>query len=249
MKYGFETRLTQHSIIGYISIGFPSGVLLELRYFDFFLSIFYYLNLFIIFRLKHSNQNYKFPILLSVEILPKTIFYGTVAPLLGYYCLKVFMINPFNEIQEKIEKRKLQKENMTKIAEKIKESESVIDLMKNSEALAEIVERELRKCGLVIVKTIYGIEEVINQYSNNELSIPIDSKAIKVTIPLQCLLSVCSVYSTLTLKNAAKSQLLGFYDPNLGEAKYLFIRYKYKNQLREVIIDLESISLPSEGLT
>ncbi len=55
--------------------------------------------------------------------------------------------------------------------------------------------------------------------------------------------------STLSLTNASKSQLLDFYDPNLGEAKYLFIRYKYKNKLNEVIIDdLESLSLPSEGV-
>jgi hypothetical protein len=53
---------------------------------------------------------------------------------------------------------------MTKIAEKFKESESVIDLMKNCEALAEIVEGESTKCGLVIVKAIYGPKEVINQY-------------------------------------------------------------------------------------
>jgi hypothetical protein len=80
---------------------------------------FFYLNLFIIFRLKHSNQTYKISILLSIEILLNTIFHETVAPLLGYYCLKVFMINPFNKIQEKIEKRKLQKENMIKIADSV----------------------------------------------------------------------------------------------------------------------------------
>jgi DnaJ family protein C protein 11 len=184
-----------------------------------------------------------FPILLSDEIIPNAIFYGTVAPLLGYYCLKVFIINPFNKRQEEKDKQKLRNANSAKMAEKRKEAESVIALMR--EAFSRIVERETEKSGLVIVKAIYGNQSVINEYSDDERLIPLDSEAFEVTIPLQCLVNNDS---TLSLTNASKSQLPGFYDPNLGEAKHLFIRYKYKDKLHEIIIDdLESVSLPSEG--
>jgi len=184
-----------------------------------------------------------FPILLSDEIIPNAIFYGTVAPLLSYYCLKVLIINPYNKRQEEKDKQKLRNANSAKMAEKRKEAESVIALMR--EAFARIIERETDKRGLVIVKAIYGNQSVINEYSDNERLIPLDSEAFEVTIPLQCLVNNDS---TLSLASASKSQLPGFYDPNLGEPKHLFIRYKYKDKLHEVIIDdLESVSLPSEG--
>jgi len=64
---------------------------------------------------------------------------------------------------------------------------------------------------------------------------------IDVTIPIQYFVEE----SQLHLSNTSKSNLLGFYDPCIGEPKKLYIRYLFKDKLHEVAFDdMEVVSLP-----
>ncbi|CAG2168818.1 unnamed protein product [Oppiella nova] len=225
VEYGCETRLSKHSIIGAsISIGVPSGVSLRLR-------------------LNRANQSYIFPILLSDELLPNAIFYGTVAPLISFYCLKTFIINPYNRRQSEKERERMRTQNKTKIVERRKEAESVIALMR--ELYARTVERETAKNGLLITRALYGNESVIQRFKDGEELLPLDEEAFDVMLPLQCLVNTDS---TLTITDASKAQLPGFYDPCMGEDKKLFIRYKFNDNIHEILVDdNQSVNIPSKA--
>ncbi|GIY59688.1 dnaJ homolog subfamily C member 11 [Caerostris extrusa] len=62
-------------------IGIPTGVTLKLK-------------------INRANQTFLFPIMLSEELLPSAIFYGTAAPILGYFVLKKLYIDPYHEKQK-----------------------------------------------------------------------------------------------------------------------------------------------------
>ena len=196
------------------------------------------------FRLNRANQSYIFPILLSDELLPNAIFYGTVAPLLSFYCLKTFVINPYNRRQTEKEKQRVRNANRAVVIERRKEADAVLSLMR--ETYARIVERETEKNGILIVRALYGSETVINQYKDNEELVPSDEEAFEVVIPLQCLVNADS---TLSITDASKAQLPGFYDPCMGEDKKLFIKYKFSDKLHQVLVeDNEPVLIPSKGM-
>ena len=198
----------------------------------------------VFYRLNRANQSYNFPILLSDELLPNAIFYGTVVPLISFYCLKTLVINPYNRRQSEKEKQKLRTANRNIILERRKEAEAVISLMR--ESYARIMDREIEKKGLVIVRALYGLESVINEYKDNEDLVPSDVEAFEVVIPLQCLVNPDS---TLTLTDASKAQLPGFYDPSMGDEKKLFIKYKFEDNLHQVFVDdSKPIFIPSKGM-
>ncbi|XP_054165299.1 dnaJ homolog subfamily C member 11-like [Oppia nitens] len=223
-EYGCETRLSKHSIIGAsISIGVPSGVSLRLR-------------------LSRANQSYNFPILLSDDVLPNAIFYGTVAPLLSFYCLQTFIINPYNRRESAKEKERVRKQNRSKIVERRKEAEAVITLMR--ELYARIMDRETEKKGLIIDRALYGSESAIDRFKDNEETLSLDEEAFDVVLPLQCLVNNDS---TLTLTDASKAQLPGFYDPCMGEDKKLYIRYKYNERIHQILIDdSQALHIPAK---
>lgn len=67
------------------------------------------------------------------------------------------------------------------------------------------------------------------------------SYVIDVTIPVQYLVED----SQLHLHNTSKANLLGFFDPCIGEHKQLYIRYLFRDKLHEVTInDPDAVSLP-----
>ena len=175
--------------------------------------------------------------------MPNAIFYGTVAPLFGFYCLKTFIINPYNRRQTEKEKQRVRTANKSVIIERRKEAEAVLSLMR--ETYARIMDRENEKNGLIIVRAIYGSEVVIDKYKDNEDLVPLEEEGFEVVIALQCLVNSDS---TLTITNSSKSQIPGFYDPCMGEDKKLYIKYRYNNKLHQILVDdTESVALPSKG--
>ncbi|CAG2105090.1 unnamed protein product, partial [Medioppia subpectinata] len=225
VEYGCETRLSKHSIIGAsISIGVPSGVSLRLR-------------------LNRANQSYIFPVLLSDELLPNAIFYGTVAPLLGFYCLKTFIINPYNRRQTEKEKERVRTKNRTKLVERRKEAHNVIELMR--ESFKRIVDRETQKKGLLITRALYGNRLAIERLEESDADIDEDEEEVyDVVLPLQCLVNSDS---TLTITDSSKGQLPGFYDPCIGEDKRLLIRYSYNDNIHQIVVeDNQSVNIPSK---
>ena len=91
--------------------------------------------------------------------------------------------------------------------------------------------------GLIILEAHYGhITSTVNESS---------IKIIDVTIPLQTLVKD----STLRIETTvSKANLIGFYDPCIGEEKSLLIKYSFHSQMHRVTYnDLDPIILPNRG--
>ena len=185
-----------------------------------------------------ASQHFVFPLFLSGEIEPKAVFYGTITPILAFYCVKNLFINRWAEIASEKQKQKAKQENETKLKERMNEAKTMISLM--NEAYNRIINREKQNQGLIITKAIYADEEYDFESEFNEAN-----NCFDVTIPLQCLVDESSI---LTLSNSSKSQIPGFYDVNFGHNKKLWIQYEFRQKLHQVIIDdLESIKLPQQS--
>ncbi|GAB6019049.1 hypothetical protein CHUAL_000676 [Chamberlinius hualienensis] len=219
-EYGCEKKVSQHSIVGAsMGIGVPVGVTLKIK-------------------VNRGNQNYSFPVLLSSELLPSPIFYGTVIPIATYYVVKVFIVSPYLKRQKLRDAEKQKEANASKVAEKKREAESAVNLMQKT--YERIVETEEKKNGLVIIKAIYGNL----QKSESDSGSSTGQEVIDVTVQLQCLVKD----SKLIIYESSKCQLPGFYDPCVGEEKSLLIKYKFHNLQHEVTItDDQMIRLPKQS--
>ncbi|KAG8187761.1 hypothetical protein JTE90_018761 [Oedothorax gibbosus] len=196
-EYGCEKKISKFSTIGAtMVIGLPSGVTLKLK-------------------VNRANQTFVFPILLSEEVLPSAVFYGTVAPLLGYYLLKTVYIDPRKKRLKARETEKTKEVNAQRMAEKRKEASIAVSLMQ--ETYRRIKSEEERKKGLVVSQAIYGSTENVANINPDLVDSNLD--ILDVTVQLQCLVKD----SRLILPDRAKSNLPGFYDPCLGEDKSLRI--------------------------
>jgi DnaJ family protein C protein 11 len=193
-------------------------------------------------KLIRGNQSYIFPVLLSDEVLPTAIFYGTVCPLLAYFCAKTLIIDPHNKRSEEEEVKKSRRENASKLAERKKEAKSVINLMEAT--FERVVDQETAKKGLVILRALYGSPEAIEPLLDDTESVPETAEAFNVTIPLQCLVKD----SVLSLPPGSKVNLPGFYDPCLGEEKQLSVRYRFRDLVHQVVVnDEESLEIPNNA--
>uniref|UniRef100_A0A224YLI0 DnaJ-like protein subfamily C member 11 n=1 Tax=Rhipicephalus zambeziensis TaxID=60191 RepID=A0A224YLI0_9ACAR len=221
VEYGVEKKISQHNTIGAtMVIGIPTGVTLKLR-------------------LNRATQSFVFPIFLSEEPLPNAIFYGTVTPLVAWYILQTFVIVPYTQRQKQREAMRAREANAAKLAERKKEAEAAVALMK--ETYLRIKSSEVERGGLVIVEALYGN---FSEEEENNVSQTTVREVVDVTIPLQCLVKD----SHLMLTDASKSNLPGFYDPCLGEPKSLHVRYRFRNLDHEVrLADEEAVRIPKES--
>ncbi|XP_037956451.1 dnaJ homolog subfamily C member 11-like [Teleopsis dalmanni] len=184
------------------------------------------------FKINRSNQSYIFPIHLSEEIVPAAIFYASVTPILLWFVVKKTIIDPIKEDRRSSEIERTKQANEERLLLKRQEAHAAIELM--HQTYERIVSEESSRQGILINKATYGkLQEGGFDFS--------EEASIDVTIPVQCLVRD----STLTLYNASKSQLPGFYDPCVGEDKVLNIDYTFNDHKHEIVVkDLESIRLP-----
>uniref|UniRef100_T1IL79 J domain-containing protein n=1 Tax=Strigamia maritima TaxID=126957 RepID=T1IL79_STRMM len=219
VEYGCEKKISRHSVVGAsMIVGTPAGVNLKIK-------------------VMRGNQNYIFPILLSDQLLPTPILYGTITPILLYFVAQKLIITPFLEAQKKKEKDKQKEANALRMSEKKKEAEAAVSLMQ--ETVARIREQEDMKKGLIIVSAVYG-KITLDSTQKPEYQ---NSEAIDVTIALQCLVKD----SKLILYETSKAQLPGFYDPCVGEDKSLYVHYLFHNLLHEITVgDNEMIRIPKQ---
>ena len=64
--------------------------------------------------MRRINQRYVFPILLSDEIIPAPIVYGTILPVLGWYILKTLILQPYWKDQKKREAERNREHNIAR---------------------------------------------------------------------------------------------------------------------------------------
>ncbi|XP_067005010.1 dnaJ homolog subfamily C member 11 isoform X3 [Anabrus simplex] len=231
LEYGAEKKVSQHSsVAAAVSLGVPSGIILRVK-------------------LSRASQTYSFPIHLSEEILPSPVFYATVTPILVWAIVKKLVIDPMVRDQKERDKEKQRETNKNRMAEKKREAQAAVNLMRAT--FARVRSDEEAKKGLVIVKALYGRLLTVASLSNPPASSEGEGEdapaqqdeVIDVTIPLQCLVKD----SKLVLHESSKSQLPGFYDPCMGEEKSLMVQYLYHNQLHEVTVgDTEPLRIPKQ---
>lgn len=192
------------------------------------------------------------PILLSDEIRANVIAGALLVPLLGSVLIDKFYLEPKKKADMKKRLEELRETNAAVLNQRKQEAEEAIQLMQAS--VAKKVDQEIEKNGLVIVEAIYGIlppskirprstsiTESISPYSSL-LHPSNSSKFIDVSIPIQNLVSNSQVFIS---GGFSKSNMIGFYDPCLGEKKRLRIKYRFQERLHWVEIgDRETLALP-----
>jgi len=141
--------------------------------------------------------------------------------------------------------RELREENAEFITQKRSEAEDAIRLMTRSAETKTTTERS--KNGLIILHADYGLASA---FTDRGIRHPEEDQhggpmVIDVTIPIQALVQD----SKVTIPGGrSKSDLLGFYDPCIGEGKKLRIRYLFKEKLHEVTVtDREVLRIPMKG--
>ncbi|PNF16476.1 DnaJ subfamily C member 11 [Cryptotermes secundus] len=230
VEYGAEKKVSQHSwLAASVAVGIPSGVTLKIK-------------------LSRANQTYIFPIRLSDELIPSPVFYATVTPVIVWAVVKKLIVDPIVHEQKKRDKEKQRELNKTRMAEKKREAQAAVELMRAT--FARVRSDEEAKRGLVIIKALYGRLVNVPGVSTSGAGEAGSStepeyldEVIDVMIPLQCLVKDAK----LVLHEASKSQLPGFYDPCVGEEKLLLVHYLFHSHVHEVVVqDNESLRIPKQ---
>lgn len=174
-----------------------------------------------------STQSFVFPIHISEEIIPAAVFYATTTPVLVWFLIKKVVIDPMNADQKRRELEKTREVNKARMAEKRREAEASVELM--SAIYERSREEEEKRHGLIVTRAVYGkLDEA--------------ATTIEVTVPLQCLVKGSKLLVTV----ANKSELPGFYDPCVGEAKELRVEYVYRDQqFTATVKDEEPLRIPT----
>ncbi|KAI8796247.1 dnaJ subfamily C member 11 [Biomphalaria glabrata] len=217
VEVSIEKKITDFSHVGgTLLVGVPHGVHLKLK-------------------MLRGQQTFFFPIYLSDNLNPSAILYGAAIPIISYFVIKNLIINPILKQQKQKELEKQKEDYAERLAQKRAEAEKAVELMK--ETYERCVELEEKKSGLVIVKSVYGKLQSIDD------SI-LDSACVDVTIPIQALVKDSKL---ILPETSSKSGLPGFYDPFIGEEKKLYIRYLFRGRLHQAFIsDTEPIRLPQQ---
>ncbi|CAF4071783.1 unnamed protein product [Rotaria magnacalcarata] len=216
-EYGIDRQLTKYTHgSATVAVSSRMGVSLRLKF-------------------TRGSQAFTFPLQISQDIVPSTIFYATVAPALAYLVLGRLIIRPFARSEQEKEQKKREDEAREKQAERRREAINAQEVLRS--LVDQIKDREGLE-GLIILEARYG---QLGLTTTNENSI----KIIDVTVPLQVLVKDSTLKIATTV---SKSNLTGFYDPCIGEEKSLFIKYSLRSQIHTILYkDTDPVILPNRG--
>ena len=176
-------------------------------------------------RLIRASMSFHIRIQVSHMLSISALFYATIVPLALYGCFKAFAIAPFLRKQHLQEIEDKRTEKAREMLEKKREAEAAVELMK--ETVERVVISEQARHGLLIHEAWYG------KLFDTQDGLDSSPRIIDVHIPLQCLV----VDSKLILHETSKANIPGFYDPCVGEKKYLRVRYEFRGTPHEVTVE------------
>lgn len=214
--YGVENEITKQTRLGgRVSVG-SEGVHLTIRFI-------------------RAGMSFSTSILLSRFASLAAVFYATTVPLLLFGGFKVLAIAPLLRHQRQKEVAEKRAEKAREMMERKREAKAAIELM--TETVERVLATERARQGLVIVEAWYGKLFDLDP-GGDGVGFP---KVIDVHVPLQCLV----VDSKLILREDNKASIPGFYDPCVGETKYLRVRYEFRGTPHEVTVEnSESLVIP-----
>ncbi|KAI9284047.1 hypothetical protein BC943DRAFT_91242 [Umbelopsis sp. AD052] len=171
------------------------------------------------FKVTRLGQKIVIPIVLSGEFNIRLAFWGSVVPASIAVIADHFVLKPRRKQRLNGKIQELREEHADYLAQRKTEAEQALLIL--SDIAGRKMKSEETKHGLVIIEARYGKKE-----GNDDM--------IDVTVAIQALVND----SKLTIPGGhAKSNILGFHDPCLGEAKHLVIKYRFQHRLHEVTVD------------
>jgi len=208
LLYGIEHEFAKMTTIGSsVIIGPTQGVVLKLK-------------------LVRASMDFNVRIKMSEFVGGVAVLYATCLPLVVYACIKVLAVAPIVRNEWLKEVRERRSKRAKEMEEKKKNAESAIELMQ--ETVERVLSIEQAKHGLLIMEAWYG--KLFDHQSDDSMY---ETKVIDVRIPLQCLVAE----SKLILRETSKANIPGFYDPCIGEKKYLRVKYEFRGVAHEVTVE------------
>ncbi|RGB27150.1 hypothetical protein C1646_769502 [Rhizophagus diaphanus] len=178
-------------------------------------------------RLSRLGQRITIPILISPEFNYKIILWGTILPIITITAVEQVILMPRRQKKKAEKLAALRELHAEYIENRKKEAIEAIRLLLPS--VERKIEAEKVKDGLVILEAWYGNISSLRDVPLNEKKDVAD-----VRIPVQALVHD----SQLTIPGGySKSNIMGFYDPCMGEPKQLKIKYQFQRKFHEVIVD------------
>lgn len=174
-----------------------------------------------------ASMNYAVKVQVSPYVDVMSIVMASLVPLGLYGVLKVLALGPLLRFYKVKETEEIRIEREKEMKERRREAESAVELM--METVERIQSNEQSRHGLIILEAWYG-SLFSTTASHDPVGLP---KVIDVRVPLQCLVAD----SKLVLRETAKSIIPGFYDPCIGEKKYLRVKYRFRGLVHEVTIE------------
>lgn len=197
--------------------------------------------------LDRLGQELSVPIILSREFTYRSMCAGTVVPAVFGALFKALWLRPRKAARRRRRLEREREANAEQISKARQEAKTDVELMQF--AVARKRQMEESRGGLIIIKGIFGNIPPLSRRKAAEAAGDLDDwptemeTTIDVTTPLQYLLED----SKLQLFNSAKSGLPGFCDPAPGEEKQLYVLYRFKGRLHEVLIgDRQPLLMPLE---
>ncbi|WWC90847.1 uncharacterized protein L201_005784 [Kwoniella dendrophila CBS 6074] len=183
------------------------------------------------FKFNRLGQRLSIPILLSERLSPNVLFFSTIIPAVSYLGAYRYVILPRKKRRLKERITELREENKEFIVQKKGEALDAISLMERD--VEKRIKAERERNGLIIVSAHYGLSSsfttrgIIQSEKDEE-------EIIDVTIPVQALVQDGKLYIP---GGKGKFNIIGFWDPCIGENKSLRIRYLFRGKLHEVTVD------------
>ncbi|OCF76079.1 hypothetical protein I204_03377 [Kwoniella mangroviensis CBS 8886] len=200
----------------------------------------------IIMKLKFNRlgQRISIPILLSERLSPTILFCSTVLPSITYLGAYRYIILPNKKKRLRERINELREENKDFILQKKHEALDAVSLMERE--VEKKIRTERERNGLIIVSAHYGSSSSFTSRGIKQSEKEDEEEIIDVTIPVQALVQDSKLYIP---GGKGKFNIIGFWDPCIGENKSLRVRYLFRGKLHEVTVgDTISLRAPVKGM-
>ncbi|KAJ8651470.1 hypothetical protein O0I10_012969 [Lichtheimia ornata] len=210
---GSDHKVSKHTRFGMsLECGLPSGVQVK-------------------FRIARLGQKFVLPIILSTEFDLQLAFFGAVVPVSIAVALDQLLLQPRRRKQIKEKIAQLREQHAEYLETRKQEALEGQQLMMEIAARKKRQE-EKKQDGLIIVKAWYGCLDNVD-FESDELP----EEVIDVTVVVQALVNE----SRVTIPGGhSKTNILGFYDPCLGERKQLRVHYRFQHRLHTATVEDKS---------
>ncbi|KAJ2116011.1 hypothetical protein IW146_001857 [Coemansia sp. RSA 922] len=230
-------EVNRHTKLGWkVDLGLASGVTVTLY-------------------LRRFRNSVKLPLLLTPMLELELAIYASAIPMAAALALHYFVLKPRRRRLIERQMEILKDEQRYQLSQQQRQAQEAVRLMADSVARAR--KQALAANGLVIEKALYGdlpfgiaaqdtniLRAAITKFgaSRSALSTTDEPRACDVTVALHALVAGDQL---VIAANGSKQFLPGFYDPTFGAPKSLFIRYRFKGKLHEVIVkDDQALAIP-----